>query len=59
MPQETLVKRFFAKHYGFTEQMTDELSVDALTWWPVIERAEADAEEKRMRDEQRSQPHGR
>lgn len=53
MPEDTLVKRFFAKHYGFTEAMTEESSLAAVTWWPVIEKAESDAEEKRIRDEQR------
>jgi hypothetical protein len=58
MPPDTLLKRFFAKTYGFTEEMTDELSVDAVTWWPLIEQAEADAEERRMKDEQRKARHG-
>jgi hypothetical protein len=54
MPPDALVKRFFAKTYGFTEDETEESSIDAVTWWPAIEQAEAEAEEKRIRDEQRS-----
>lgn len=53
MPQETLTYRFFAKVYRFTEEMTDNSSVDAVTWWPFIEQAENDAHERKMRDEQR------
>jgi hypothetical protein len=48
MPPDTLIKRFFAKTYGFTEEMTDESSIDAVTWWPEIEAAEAHAMNKEM-----------
>jgi hypothetical protein len=58
MPAETLTKRFFAKVYHFTEEQTDNLSVDAVTWWPVIEQAEAEAAQRQMRDAQRD-PRGR
>ena len=58
MPPEMLSYRFFAKQYGFTEAMTDELSLDALMWWPVIEQAESEAESRRMRDEQRRSSRG-
>jgi hypothetical protein len=54
MPPDVFVKRYFAKMYGFTEEMTDNSSVDAVTWWPMIDRAEVDVQEKRMRDEQRA-----
>jgi hypothetical protein len=47
MPPETLTYRFFAKTYRFTEEMTDNSSVDAVTWWPEIEAAEAYAMEKK------------
>lgn len=53
MPAETLIYRFFAKTYHYSEQMTDEASVDAVTWWPVIEQAESEAEARKIRDEQR------
>jgi hypothetical protein len=55
MPEDALTKRFFAKMYGFTEEMTENSSADAITWWPLIEQAEADAEAKKLRDEQRRQ----
>jgi len=56
MPPEVLTKRFFAKVYGFTEEMTDNLSVDAVTWWPMIEQAEAEAAQRQMREAQREPP---
>lgn len=55
MPPETLVKRFFAKMYGFTEEMTEESSLEAVTWWPLIERAEAEAAEQRQKQETQHQ----
>lgn len=53
MPPDALVKRFFAKIYGFTEEMTEESSLDAVTWWPEIESAQHYAEEKNARDAER------
>jgi hypothetical protein len=53
MPPETLTKRFFAKMYGFTEEMTDDASLDAVTWWPTIEQAQNDAEIKKSKQAQR------
>lgn len=50
---EDLTKRFFAKVYHYTEEMTDNASLTAVTWWPIMEQAEADADEKRQRDEMR------
>jgi len=47
MPPETLTYRFFAKTYHYTEAMTDEASLEAVTWWPEIEAAEAYAAEKK------------
>jgi hypothetical protein len=58
MPPETLTKRFFAKMYGFTEEMTDNASLDAVTWWPAIEQAQNEAEAKKARDAQRSARRG-
>jgi CHASE1-domain containing sensor protein len=59
MPPETFTYRFFAKHYHFTEAMTDESSLEAVMWWPVIEQAEAEAAQRQMRDAQRHQQNGR
>jgi hypothetical protein len=47
MPPATLTYRFFAKTYHYTEEMTDESSLDAVMWWPEIEAAESHAMEKR------------
>jgi hypothetical protein len=50
MPREHLTLRWFAKTYGFTEKQTrEELSLDALEWWPLIE--EAISESDRMERE--------
>lgn len=57
MPPETFTYRFFARTYRFTEQMTDEASLDAVTWWPLIEQAEADAEKRKMQQESSRQQH--
>jgi hypothetical protein len=46
MPPETLTYRLFAKQYHYTEEMTDESSLEAVTWWPEIEAAEAYAASK-------------
>ena len=51
MPREQMTKRWFAKIYGFTEDMTDSLSLEALEWWPLIETAESEV----MRIEQEQQ----
>lgn len=47
MPPETMTYRFFAKTYHYTEEMTDNASLEAVTWWPEIEAAEAYAIEKK------------
>jgi hypothetical protein len=51
MPPEMLVKRFFAKTYGWTEAQIEEASLDALTWFPAIEEAESKAVEWRQKQE--------
>lgn len=53
MPADVLTKEFFAERYGFTEAMTEELSVEAIDWWPRIARAKIEVENKKMRDAQR------
>jgi hypothetical protein len=52
MPRETLVKELFAEAYGFTEEMTEESSLDAVVWWPEIRAARNDAERKKAKDTQ-------
>jgi hypothetical protein len=49
MPSDIFTKRFFARTYGFTEEMTEESSLDAVTWWPEIEAAENHAIEKKSK----------
>jgi CHASE1-domain containing sensor protein len=53
MPAQQLTYEWFAENYHFTEEMTGSLSLDALTWWPVIRaarnnaaRAEQDAQQR-------------
>lgn len=53
MPPDMLAKRFFAKNYQFTEEQTEESSLDALIWFPEIEEAEARA--TRIKQKQESQ----
>jgi hypothetical protein len=57
MPPDALAKRFFAKMYGYTEEETEEMSLDALTWWPEIEKAENKAAETQQKLEAARQKH--
>lgn len=59
MPPETLTKRYFAKVYGYTEEMTDESSLEAVTWWPLIEEAEQHAIEVKQKQEASRAKRGR
>lgn len=57
MPPDMLLKRFFAAKYGWTPEQVDNASLDALTWFPLIEEAEQHAievEQKRQSRENRS-----
>ena len=63
MPREHLTLRWFAKTYGFTErQVREDLSLEALMWWPLIEEALGEAErmesEAQQRMAKRSSRHG-
>ena len=51
MPPDMLAKRFFAKTYGWREEETENASLDALTWFPAIEEAEAKAAEMEQKRE--------
>lgn len=54
MPKEQLTLRWFAKTYGFTEKQTrEELSLEALEWWPLIEEAVSEAERMEHEQQQR------
>lgn len=59
MPAEMLVKRFFAKAYGWTEQEVDEASIEAVTWFPLIEEADQHAIEAEQKRQSRESRHGR
>ncbi len=49
-----LVWRWWAKVYGFTPRQVGELPLAALTWFPLIEEAEAAATEQLQKQEQRA-----
>lgn len=53
MPPRMMTIRWFAKHYGYTEEQTLSLSVEALEWLPIIELASAQAEEQELKAQQR------
>lgn len=54
MPREHLTLRWFAKTYGFTErQVREDLSLEALTWWPLIEEAIMESERMESEAQQR------
>ena len=55
MPADMLAKRFFAKTYRWTEDQTEDASLDALNWFPVLEKAENRATEIRQRQESQQQ----
>jgi hypothetical protein len=55
MPPDMFAKRFFAKNYQFTEEQTEESSLDALKWFPLIEEAEDHAIKIKQRSESRQQ----
>lgn len=48
-----LTKRFFAKHYGWTEPQVEDASLDVLTWFPLIEEGVARAEEQEQKRAER------
>lgn len=58
MPPDIIAKRFFAKTYQFTEEQTEESSLDALIWFPLIEEAEDNAIKVKQRQEQRKSQRG-
>jgi hypothetical protein len=55
MPDDAFTKRYFAKVYGFTEEQTDNASLDAITWWPLMEEAEQHAAEVHQKQEEARQ----
>jgi hypothetical protein len=56
MPPEQVTLEWFGRTYNFTESQTlDEMSLDALEWWPVIARARAEAAQLEQQREARMQ----
>lgn len=53
MPPEQVTYEWFADTYHFTEEMTDNLSLDALEWWPLIRVAKAKAADTERRQQER------
>jgi len=57
MPPEMLVKEMFAEAYRWSEEETENASLDAITWFPLIREAKnhaIEAEQKRQARESRS-----
>lgn len=51
MPPDIPRKRFFAKVYGWTEEQSENASLDAWVWFPLLEEAEAEAERRKQKTE--------
>lgn len=49
-----MVLRWFAKVYGWDKEIVGRQDLDALTWFPLIEEAEAAAMEMIQKQEQRA-----
>ena len=43
LPAELLTKRWFAKVYHWSPEQLEQADLDILTWFPLIEEAEAHA----------------
>jgi hypothetical protein len=60
MPPEMLTLEWFADSYGFTEDETLGLSMEALDWWPIIRAGRAHAREiERAREERMARTQSR
>jgi hypothetical protein len=55
MPTEQMTLEWFARTYHFTDQETENLSLDALEWWPVIALARIQAQHLEQAREARMQ----
>ncbi len=55
MPPKMLVLRWFAKMYGWDAEVVGRQPLEVLTWFPLIEEAEAAATEQLQKQEQRAQ----
>jgi hypothetical protein len=58
MPKWVLTERWFCKVYGLKPWEVDELPIEDVIWWPVIEKAEADAERWKAKQERSRRRHG-
>lgn len=54
MPPQLLLERWFAEQYGWTPAQVGELSLEQLTWFPIIEQAMDKAREKHTKDATRA-----
>jgi hypothetical protein len=59
MPPEMLVKEMFAEAYRWSEEETDNASLDALTWFPLIRDARNHAIEVEQKNQARQNRTGR
>lgn len=55
MPPDIFLKRWFAKTYGWTPQQVDDLSLDELSWLPLIEQAHDEAIREMSEQQMRAQ----
>lgn len=55
MPFDMIAKRFFAKNYQWTEEQTENASLEALIWFPLIEEAEDHAIKLKQKMESQQQ----
>lgn len=53
LPPVQVTCEWFADAYGFTEEQTGGLSLDALEWWPVIRLAKVHAQEMQRAQQER------
>lgn len=57
MDPRMLLWRFFAKNYGWTPDQVEEAPLDVQTWFPLIENAASQAQEKMAKQEAKSARH--
>jgi hypothetical protein len=55
MPPDILLKRWFAKTYGWTPRQVDDLSLDELSWLPLVEQAHDEAVREMSEQQTRAQ----
>lgn len=58
MPRDMMIKRWFAKSYGWTPGQVADLTLEELFWYPIIEDAANVAEERQHQQEMAHQKRG-